>query len=100
MKPRTRPPPSSLTIGFANLEGASPVSSAAHHLPTFPSPSSHSRLHHLYNGCVCSGHVSLGVRTLLELHSYITESFPDQLRECVFCHELVVLVRTFLDPCR
>lgn len=38
-----------------------------------------------------SGHVSLGVRTLLELHSYITESFPDQLRECVFCHELVVL---------
>jgi hypothetical protein len=69
---------------------------AAHHLPHLPLA-----FISLDTTGVCSGHVSLGVRTLLELHSYITDSFPDQLHECVFCHELVVLVLlTFLDPCR
>ncbi len=96
MKPKTRLPPSSLTIGFASLEGAGPVSPPGGSSP----PHRPLAFISLDTTGVCSGHVSLGVRTLLELHSYITDSFPDQLHECVFCHELVVLVLTFLYPCR
>lgn len=29
---------------------------------------------------------------MLELRSYLEETFSDQTTECVFCHELVILV--------
>jgi len=37
-----------------------------------------------------NGIVSLGVRTILELRSYLEATFEGQLTECVLCHELVV----------